>query len=120
MPVFVFDLLYEKVQLWKEHVLSIMKRERIYVFITLRYVAGASYLDISSMTRLPISSICARVDDTLADIDRCFSILFPLSDSVQLDFMSEGFTLGRSQIKGCVGAMDGLAKNITELSTKED
>lgn len=116
MPYFTYMRLCEKIQLNAGQELPVPDRLRLDVFMTLRYLAGASYLDIAAVTRVPISSIYKRIDETLASIDRCLSISFPSDDEDQLKSISQGFSRGRSPLKGCVGAMDGLAIKIQEPS----
>lgn len=86
--------------------------------MTLRYLAGGSYLDIMLWANIVTHSTFYRsVYNTLKDLDDILpnpTLATDLSNPARLDALSEGF-LGRSYgwIRGCIGAVDGLLVPIT-------
>lgn len=89
------------------------------VYITLRWLAGASYLDIATSTRLPISTMYVRIDRMIHIIDSTLPLSFPCGIDEVLNNNSDGFSRGRSPLKGCVGALDGLAIKIREPNSND-
>ena len=88
--------------------------------ITLRWLAGGSYLDISLAHGVAPSSLYHHIDHTLSDIDRSLKIKFPYNDNGWLQETSKGFTReGRSPLHGCCAALDGVAIKKVEPSREE-
>jgi DDE superfamily endonuclease len=83
--------------------------------VTLRWLAGGSYLDISLSHHIAISSFYHAVDKMIYELNRVLVIRFPYDDIDYLEKVSTGFRRqGRSPLSGCVGALDGLAIKILE------
>jgi DDE superfamily endonuclease len=82
--------------------------------MTLRYLAGGSYLDISIAPHVSISTFYYVVDETLTDLDQSLNIKFPIDNLELLKRSSIGFSRGRSPLTGCAGALDGIAIKIFE------
>lgn len=84
--------------------------------ITLRLLAGASYLDIMMLFGLSVSSVYAVFHATNDSIMSRLSLPgLPLSDTNALDILCGEFTASRSRVNplsGCVGALDGIAIKI--------
>jgi DDE superfamily endonuclease len=87
--------------------------------MTLRYLAGGLYLDIAIAHRVSISTFYFVVDETLTDLDQTLSIEFPFNSLERLERSSLGFFRGRSPLRGCVGALDGIAIKIFEPSAAD-
>jgi len=88
--------------------------------ITLRWLAGGSYLDISHAHGISVSCTHFYIGETLQDIDGCLQIKFPYRDSQWLEESSKGFPrYGRSPLHGCCTAMDELAIKLCEPSRKD-
>jgi hypothetical protein len=83
--------------------------------MTLRWLAGGSYLDISLSHYVAISSFFYIVDRTLIELNAILKIEFRAIDVDYLHKTSVGFSRhGRSPLSGCVGALDGIAIKIQE------
>jgi hypothetical protein len=83
--------------------------------MTLRWLAGGSYFDISLSNHVATSSFYHVVDKTLMDLNEILNINFKFGDTAYLDQISAGFSRhGRSPLSGCVGALDGIAIKIQE------
>jgi hypothetical protein len=83
--------------------------------VTLRWLAGGSYLYISLSHHIAISSFYCAVDKMVYELNKALVIRFPYEDSDYLEKVSTGFgRQGRSPLSGCVGALDGLAIKILE------
>jgi DDE superfamily endonuclease len=83
--------------------------------MTLRWLAGGSYLDISLSHHVATSSFYHVVDKTLMDLNEALKINFNFRDAAYLNKISAGFSRhGRSPLSGCVGALDGIAIKIQE------
>jgi DDE superfamily endonuclease len=82
--------------------------------MTLRYLAGGSYLDIAIAHHVSISKFYYVVDETLTDLDLSLNIKFPIDNLELLKRSSIGFSCGRSPLTGCAGALDGMAIKIFE------
>jgi len=83
--------------------------------ITLRWLAGGSYLDIALIHQQSTSSVYHHIESTLAALDESLTLKFPYNDAAWLSESSHGFSRGgRSPIEGCVAAMDGIAIKIAE------
>jgi DDE superfamily endonuclease len=87
--------------------------------MTLRYLAGGSYLDIAISHCVSISTFYFVVDETLADLDETLSIAFRFRSPEGLEKSSTGFSRGRSPLRGCVGALDGIAIKKIEPSATD-
>jgi hypothetical protein len=79
--------------------------------ITLRWLAGGSYLDICFAF-----GVCYKyfhcdngpLWQTMRAIDKCLQLGFPLHDEEKLEEISEGFSkFCHGRVKGCVMAVDG-------------
>jgi hypothetical protein len=82
--------------------------------MTLRYLAGGSYLDIPIAHHGSISTFYYVVDETLTDLDQSLNIKFPIDNLELLKGSSIEFSRGRSPFTGCAGALDGIAIKIVE------
>jgi DDE superfamily endonuclease len=83
--------------------------------MTLRWLAGGSYLDISLWHNITVSTFYYILDQTISDLEDVLRIKFPYADESYLDTASMGFSRGnRSPLTGCVGAVDGIAIQIEE------
>jgi hypothetical protein len=87
--------------------------------MTLRYLAGGSYLDIAISHCVSISTFYFVVDEMLVDLDESLSIKFPFRSAEWLERSSIGFSRDRSPLRGCVGALDGIAIKIYEPSAAD-
>jgi DDE superfamily endonuclease len=87
--------------------------------MTLRYLAGGSYIDISLAYLVSVSTFYFVVHETLADIDEVLRPKFPYEDPDRLHEISASVTRGKSPLSGCVGALDGIAIRITESTSRE-
>lgn len=119
MPWNIFNRLCNVI--WQDiaHTMS-FSRVELDVFITIRWLAGASYLDLLAVTGLPTSTLYLRIDVMLSMMDSALKLSFNYKDIDLLQEQSEGFSRnGRSPLRGCVGALDGLAIKIQEPSLKE-
>jgi hypothetical protein len=74
--------------------------------MTLRYLAGGSYLDICVAHCLPVSSFFANCDEIIRVIDKALHIRFDPSDLMWNEAQSRAFGRGVSPLSGCVGAID--------------
>jgi len=55
------------------------------------------------------------VEETIDLLDQCLDIKFPYSNETRLRNIAEGFSRsGRSELKKCCGAFDGIAVEINE------
>jgi DDE superfamily endonuclease len=95
--------------------------------ITLRWLAGGSYLDIYFAFGVAISTFFKSdgiLWGTIAAIDNNIDIGFPLNDIQKLEEISEGFSgQCKRRMTGCVMAMDGWVMktrcpNITEVTNQ--
>jgi hypothetical protein len=82
--------------------------------MTLRYLAGGSYLDICVSHGVAVSSFIADCDELMRIIDKAFRIHFDPSDAERNEKNSSAFRRGSSPLFGCVGADDGLSIQINE------
>jgi DDE superfamily endonuclease len=82
--------------------------------MTLRWLAGGSYLDISFAHCVSTSAFFHVLDETICDLDVALSLEFLFRDVEYLERVSAGFTRGKSPISGCVGCIDGIAIRIVE------
>jgi DDE superfamily endonuclease len=82
--------------------------------MTLRYLAGGSYLDIAIAHHGNISTFYYVVDEILTDLDQSLNIKVPIDNLELLKRSSIGFSRGRSPLTGCAGALDGIAIKIFE------
>jgi len=88
--------------------------------ITLRWLAGGSYLDLAMTHQQSISSVYHYIDTTLSSIDRAFNMKFPYDDPNWLAKSSMGFSRnGKSPLSGCCAALDGIAIKIEEPSATD-
>ena len=80
--------------------------------VTLRWLAGASYLDLCFAWGISSSSFYSRrgvLWPTISAIDKAFSMGFPVNDIGRLEQLAEGFRVHSGGIMdGCVLALDGL------------
>jgi DDE superfamily endonuclease len=86
--------------------------------VTLRILAGASYLDIMLTFRIAKSTVFDVFWDTVQAIKDCLSLPeFPFDDREKLRRVSIDFTSSRSPpspLHGCVGALDGILFKISK------
>jgi hypothetical protein len=82
--------------------------------MTLRWLAGGSYLDIALAHRVFVSAFFHLVYETVCDIYDTTTLEFGYKNEQYLKRVSGGFTRGRSPIYGCAGAIDEIAINIVE------
>jgi len=88
--------------------------------ITLRWLAGGSYLDLAAAHHQSISSVYLHIGTTINAIDKLLTLRFPYDDEQWLQESSRGFTRNeRSPIEGCVAALDGIAVKIAEPSLRD-
>jgi hypothetical protein len=87
--------------------------------MTLRWLAGGSYLDISLCHRVGIATFFKYTQDVLFLIQRSLTIIFDVKNIDYLEEQSHLVARGSSPLTGCVGALDGLAVRITEPSSAE-
>ena len=93
------------------------------VFITLRYLAGASYLDIQFYTGISRSHFYHVKDKTLRAIIQCETLQIPMfpGNPDECRRRADEFTeisYGQA-IRNCVGALDGYLLRIETPSKKE-
>ena len=90
-----------------EHVVDVKTK----LAVTLRWLAGGSYLDICFAFGLSNGSFFRNggvLWGTMAAIDRVLDISFPLDDIKKLNEISNGFSkCCADRLKGCVMAIDG-------------
>jgi hypothetical protein len=85
------------------------------VSMTLRWLAGGSYLDISMSHFVSIPTFYFVIDQVIADFDNILTMRFRFDDAAYLQNCSDGFSrYGRSPLSGCAGAVDGIAIRIQE------
>jgi hypothetical protein len=86
--------------------------------MTLRYLAGGSYLDITQMHGVHTSTMFACVHRVIKAINDApeLRITFPADDPGALADLAAGFSRSRDyhadRLPGCVGALDGIALQI--------
>jgi hypothetical protein len=77
--------------------------------MTLRYLAGGSYLDIVDMHGVHRSSFYGHVWSVVDAINKHLSLSLPVNDPVALQEIAVGFqSRFDNPLAGCVGAVDGL------------
>jgi hypothetical protein len=81
--------------------------------LTLRILAGASYLDMVMLFRVARSTAFEIFHGTVDAINCALDMpSIPVSDRSRLQALAQGFCLSRtpaSPLYGCVGALDGIA-----------
>lgn len=82
------------------------------VYITMRSLAGASYLGIALSTGLSIVTRYARIDTMISVYDQSFPLRFPHDEEEGFRENSAGFARGRSPLTRYIGVLDGLAVKI--------
>ena len=83
--------------------------------MTIRWLAGGSYLDISMSHGVAPQTFYFCVNQILLILNSSLKLRFPVSDREQLTKISENFEKnGRNPLKRCVGALDGIAIRIAE------
>ena len=81
--------------------------------ISLRWLAGGSYLDICDIYDISESSFYPVLWETLEIVDKVLKIRFPTNDPISLSRMSEAFGKRTGGVlHGCVGALDGWAPRL--------
>jgi hypothetical protein len=80
--------------------------------VTLRWLAGASYLDLCFAWGISSSSFYSRrgvLWPTISAIDKAFELGFPVNDGERLEQLADGFRQHSGGVlDGCVLALDGL------------
>lgn len=100
--------------------MDLESKELMKLSVTLRYLAGGSYLDISVAHHLPTSSIFKIMDETITRIDSALKIEFHYDNDSHLQGISQQFTRGGiSPLSNCCGAIDGIAIKINEPSARD-
>jgi hypothetical protein len=89
------------------------------IAMTLRYLAGGSYIDIALAYFVSVSTFYFVTEEAIRVIDNCLSLQFPHTDPDRLRLISEGFARGKSPLSGCAGALDGISIRIREPSANE-
>jgi hypothetical protein len=87
--------------------------------MTIRWLAGGSYLDICVSHRVPVSSFFTCCDEIIRAINSLLQIKFDLTDTAEHNRQSRLFGRGVSPLSGCCGAIDGLAVRISEPRSAE-
>ena len=83
--------------------------------VTLRWLAGGSYLDIALAHNLSTSTVYHYIDGCISLMNKALQINFPYRDVTWLRRVAVGFSReGRSALNMCCGALDGLAVKISE------
>jgi hypothetical protein len=83
--------------------------------LTLRWLAGGSYLDISLSHYVSISSFYYILDRTIIELNAILNVEFKFNNAAYLDEASMAFSRnGQSALSGCVGTLDGIAIKIQE------
>lgn len=88
--------------------------------VSMRLLAGASYLDVSWPYGISVSSVYEIFQEVLTSLDRCLkNICFPKTEAEcrreSLRFISKR----RSPITGIIAALDGVAVAIEKPSTRD-
>lgn len=89
--------------------------------VTLRWLAGGSYLDIAMAYSLPTSTVISHyIDDTIETMDRVLEISFPYRNKTWLRQVEDGFSRAcRNVLRMYCGALDGIAIKIAESASWE-
>jgi len=88
--------------------------------VTLRWLAGGSYLDIAFAHSLPTSTVYYIINDTVERIYTCLTIKFPYNDENWLRKVAKNFPSGSSSpLSMCADALDGIFARIVEPSASE-
>jgi hypothetical protein len=86
--------------------------------LTLRILAGASYLDMMLTFRVAKSTVFELFWDTVQAIDYCMSLpALPFGNTDDLRRMAIDFTNSRSPpspLHGCIGALDGILLKVSK------
>jgi len=78
--------------------------------MTLRYLAGGSYIDIYQMHGVAYQTFYKCVWEVCDAIIAEFPLDFPIDDEQKLTALAAQFdSRGRGLLEGCVGALDGIA-----------
>lgn len=85
----------------------LFERVILEVYITLRWIAGASYLDISASKRI-IAMICERIYNMMLVLDRTLPLKFTNGYLFVLSEKIIGFARGLSPLMGFIAGVDGL------------
>lgn len=90
---------------------------KLRLLLTIRLLAGASYLDLTCVTGMSKSTVYKIIDCYLQYIDRMLHISIPFRIAEFLREASIRFSRGEgSPLNGCFGALDGLTIKIKEPS----
>jgi len=100
--------------------------QRTKLFVTLRYLAGASYLDlifawgISKAAFFSSDPVKGVLWPTMEAIDHVLHIGLPVNDEAKLEEISQEFsTYSNGQLRGCVTAIDGWVAQTRKPSRDE-
>ena len=92
--------------------------------ITLRFMAGASYLDLMYLFGVKKATLYTTIWKTLASLDKCpalpdMTLEHDVNDLQRCRALSQGFAnrTGARHVNGCIGALDGMALKIEEPKT---
>eukprot|EP00171_Calliarthron_tuberculosum_P001167 IDg1167t1 len=84
--------------------------------VTLRLLAGASYLDLVTNYNIAPATVYAIFHDTVGHLSNRIAMPnIPLQDAVELQRLAEGFQTSRSApnpIFGCISALDGICVRV--------
>jgi hypothetical protein len=83
--------------------------------LTIRFLAGGSYLDIFTKHQVGISTVYEILWDTCEAIGKAIPINFPFNSTDEMEKLEREFSSKcKGQLAGCVGAIDGLAIKIEQ------
>ena len=92
--------------------------------MTLRFMAGASYLDLLHLFGIKKATFYATIWQTLESLDKCpalpdMTLEHDVNDLQRCRALSQGFAnrTGARHVNGCIGALDGMALKIEEPKT---
>lgn len=88
--------------------------------VTLRILAGASYLDVSWPYGISTSTVYSVFHETLQALDETLSnIIFPIEEQHCVQEATRFKKMRRSPLNGIIGALDGIAIEIQQPSSKD-
>lgn len=88
--------------------------------VTVRWIAGGSYLDMAMAHQVSSSTAFYYAHGTIDRLDREFTIEFPYRDHSWLTEVAHKFKLGaQSVVSICCGAIDSISVKIVEPTKSE-